>query len=443
VDLLHYPLAFIATLGVLVTIHEFGHYLVARGSGVRIVRFSVGFGRPLWSWVDKRGTEFALGIFPLGGYVRMFDDRDVDEAVEKPAGTIAYMDLHPGWRIAIALGGPAANFLMAIVVYWILAVAGSFNITPMVSAADADSPAAIAGLNAPSRLLAVDDKEINGWQEIGLALTDRLGETGVVALTVKDLQTDRDRVLNIPITAWHEGVGEPDVIGSLGIKPVVLSLVGDLVPDSPAQRGGLQTGDFVTAVDGQPVSQWAEWVEQIESHPNEAISLDLYRQGHLRRVSVTPGSRTLEDGTEVGLLGVYQSQIIVDHTPLQAVGVALVETWDKSILILSVVGKMVTGQVSVKNLSGPISIAQVAGDSARYSWRSFVGILAFLSLSLGVFNLLPIPILDGGHVLFNGAELLTGKPVPERVQIVGVQVGLFLVGALMIFATYNDLLRIF
>jgi len=427
----------------LVTIHEFGHYLVARASGVRIVRFSVGFGRPLWSWVDKRGTEFALAIFPLGGYVRMFDDRDVDDAVEMPVGTVAYMDLHPGWRIAIALGGPVANFILAIAVYWVLAVAGSFNITPMVAAADLDSPAALAGLNAPVRILAVDDEPVNGWQEIGLALTDRLGETGAIALTVKDLKTDRDRVVNIPIEVWHEGVGEPDVIGSLGIKPVVLSLVGDLVPDSPAERDGLQTGDFVTAVDAVPVSYWTEWVEEIEAHPNVPIKLDVYRGGDLRQISVTPGSRTRDDGTEVGLLGVYQAQIIVDHSPLAAVGVSLNETWDKSILILSVVGKMVTGRVSVKNLSGPISIAQIAGDSARYSWRSFVGILAFLSLSLGVFNLLPIPILDGGHVLFNGAELVTGKPVPERVQIVGVQLGLFLVGALMIFATYNDLLRIF
>lgn len=442
-DLLHYPLAFLAVLGVLVTFHEFGHYLVARWSGVRVVRFSVGFGRPLLSRVDRRGTEWTLAVIPLGGYVRMFDDRDLDQAEEKPAGAVAYMDLHPGWRIAIALGGPVANLILAAVVYWALLVAGSFNILPVVAAAAEGTPAAQAGFDRPFRIVAVDDRGANGWQDVGLALTDRLGETGQIAITVQDLKSTREQVIDIPINAWHEGVGEPDVIGSLGLAPTVLSLVGELVPDSPAQQAGLEPGDFVTAVDNRPVETWQEWVAEIEAHPHTRITLDLYRDGRLQQVSVTPGSRSLEDGSEVGSIGVYQAQIAVEHGPLEAVPAAVAETWDKTVMILSIVKKMVTGQVSVKNLSGPISIAQVAGDSARYSWRSFVGILAFLSVSLGVFNLLPIPILDGGHVLFNSAELITGKPVPERVQILGVQVGLFLVGTMLIFATYNDLLRIF
>ena len=442
-DILYYPLAFLVTLGVLVTIHEFGHYLVARASGVHIVRFSVGFGRPLVTWRDARGTDFTLAVFPLGGYVRMFDERDLDPGAEKPAGTMSYMDLHPGWRIAIALGGPLANFVLAICVYWLLAVLGTLNTTPVLAGAAAESPAASAGLTMPVRVLAVDEKPTQGWQDIGLALTDRLGETGDIALRVYEFETARERVINIPITNWHEGVGEPDVLGSLGLEPTLLSLVGELVPNSPAENGGLQTGDLVVAVDGRPVTLWQDWVAEIEAHPNTRITLDVYRDGRLRQVSVTPAVRTLEDGREIGSLGVYPSQILVEHGLLEAAAVGIEETWDKSVLILSIVKKMLTGQVSVKNLSGPISIAQVAGDSAKYSWRSFVGILAFLSVSLGVFNLLPIPILDGGHVIFNTAELITGKPVPERIQILGVQVGLLLVGTMMIFATYNDLLRIF
>ena len=442
-DLLHYPLAFIAVLGVLVTFHEFGHYLVARWSGVRIVRFSVGFGRPLLSRVDRHGTEWTLAVIPLGGYVRMFDDRDLDRPEDKPTGAVSYMDLHPGWRVAIAVGGPFANLILAAIVYWALLVAGSFNIMPVVAAAEAGTPAAEAGFDKPVKIVAVDERKANGWQDVGLALTDRLGETGRIQVTVEDLKTGREEVLGIPIEAWHEGVGEPDVIGSLGLAPTVLSVVGELVPDSPAERAGLVPGDFVTAVDGRPVESWQEWVAEIEAHPNTRITLELYRDGRQRQVSVTPGSRMLEDGREVGSIGVYQAQVAVEHGPIEAIPAALTETWDKTVMILSIVKKMVTGQVSVKNLSGPISIAQVAGDSARYSWRSFVGILAFLSVSLGVFNLLPIPILDGGHVLFNGAELITGKPVPERVQILGVQVGLFLVGTMLIFATYNDILRIF
>ncbi|XOV82062.1 MAG: RIP metalloprotease RseP [bacterium] len=446
-DLLHYPLAFIAVLGVLVTFHEFGHYIVARWSGVGILRFSVGFGRPLLSRTDRHGTEFTLAMIPLGGYVRMYDERDhlpgQETEVEVPPGTVSFMDLHPAWRIAISLGGPVANFILAIVVYWVLALAGSTNITPMVAPAEAGSPAALAGFERPVQILSVDGRSANGWQDIGLSLTDRLGESGAITFTVRDLQTHRVSDIDVPIYSWHEGVGEPDVIGSLGLQPVVLSLVGELVEDSPAVQAGLQPGDFIVAVNGVPVLSWADWAGQIEAHPNERVVIELYRDGRLMQLSATPGSRMLSDGREVGSIGVYQPQIAVSHGVVAAMGVAVAQTWDKTVLILSVVKKMITGHVSVKNLSGPISIAQVAGDSAKYSWRSFVGILAFLSVSLGVFNLLPIPILDGGHVVMHTAELITGKPIPENIQVLGVQVGLFLVGTMVIFATYNDLLRLF
>lgn len=447
-DLLHYPLAFIAVLGVLVTFHEFGHYIVARWSGVGILRFSVGFGRPLLSRRDRHGTQFTLAMIPLGGYVRMYDERDMlseeEEAeIEVPPGTVSFMDLHPAWRIAISLGGPFANFILAILVYWALAVAGTTNITPMVAPAEENSPAALAGLDQPVQILSVDGRVANGWQDIGLGLTDRLGESGTIALGVRDLQTDRAFTVDVPINNWHEGVGEPDVIGSLGIQPVVLSVMGQLVAGSPAEQAGLEPGDFVTAVNGEPVLSWADWAGQIEAYPNQRIAIDLYRDGRQMQISATPGSRVLADGTEIGSIGVYQPQIEVSHSVISALGVGVNETWDKTVMILSVVKKMFTGQVSVKNLSGPISIAQVAGDSAKYSWRSFVGILAFLSVSLGVFNLLPVPILDGGHVVMHTAELVTGKPIPERIQVLGVQVGLFLVGTMVIFATYNDLLRLF
>lgn len=446
-DLLYYPLAFIAVLGVLVAFHEFGHYIVARWSGVGILRFSVGFGRPLLSRTDKHGTQFTLAMIPLGGYVRMYDERDGfgedDTEQTLPPGAVSFMELHPAWRIAISLGGPIANFILAAVVYWALAVAGSFNIMPVVAPAEADSPAALAGLDIPVQILSVDGRVANGWQDIGLGLTDRLGETGQISLGVRELETNRQYTIDVPITNWHEGVGEPDVIGSLGLQPVVLSVIGELVEDSPAQRAGLQPGDFVTAVDGRPVLSWQDWVNEIEAHPNTRIAVDVYRDGRRLQLSATPASRTLDDGTQIGSIGVYQAQIEVEYGVVDAIGVGVTETWDKTLMILSIVKKMITGQVSVKNLSGPISIAQVAGDSAKYSWRSFIGILAFLSVSLGVFNLLPIPILDGGHVVMHTAELVTGKPIPEKIQVLGVQVGLVLVGTMVIFATYNDLLRLF
>lgn len=442
-DFLQYIIAFIVTLGVLVTFHEFGHYVVARASGVRIVRFAVGFGRPFWSWVDKRGTEFALCMVPLGGYVRMFDDRDVEADEPRPEGSLAYMDLHPRWRVAIALGGPIANFILAVAVYWVLAIGGSFQTTPVVATAEADSPAYMAGMDRPLQITAVDGVETVGWQDIGMALTDRLGETGDITFAVRDLKSDQAGNVRVPVVAWHAGTKDPNVFESLGLRPAVLSLAGDLVPDSPAERGGLQAGDFVSAVNGEPVTYWQEWVDHIEAHPHQAMVFDVHRNGVLQQISVTPGSRTLEDGTEVGSLGVYQARTLVEYGVLEAVPVAFMKTWDNFMMIVSVLKKMITGHVSVENLSGPISIAQIAGDSAEYGWRSYVGILAFLSLSLGVMNLLPIPILDGGHVVFNSVEWVTGKPVPERVQIVGVQVGLLLVGTTMLLAIYNDILRVF
>jgi len=442
-DLLHYPLAFLAVLGILVTIHEFGHYLIARMSGVQIVRFSIGFGRPLWTYLDSRGTEFTLAMIPLGGYVRMYDDQEEGDASAIPDGAISYNELTPLWRIAIALGGPLANFVLAIFVYWVLLVVGTLEFAPVVAKPADDTVMAKAGLRQPAQILAVDGREVRGWQDVGLALTDRLGETGDIVLSVEELMSGRERTLQLPIRDWHVGVGEPDVFGSLGMQRTVLSLVGEVVPDSAAQRGGLLAGDFVTAVDGRAVADWSAWVDEVQAHPGQPLTLTLYRDGVERAVRVVPESRELEDGTEIGVVGVSMALNEVEHGALPAIPAAVGETWDKTVMILSVIKKMVVGQVSMKNLSGPISIAQVAGDSARYSWRSFMGIIGFLSVSLGIFNLLPIPLLDGGHILFNSAELVTGKPVPERIQVIGVQVGLLLVGTLMVLATYNDLLRIF
>jgi len=407
-DIFIYILAFLAVLGILVTFHEFGHYIVARWSGVQVLKFSVGFGRPIWSYTDRRGTEFALAAIPLGGFVRMLDDRDPSQAEYIQPGHTPYMDLHPAWRIAIALGGPVANFVLAIVVYWLLQVAGVMNVAPMVGVPAADSPIAQAGWRTPAQIVAVDGVQVRGWQDVGLALTDRLGETGQISFTVRDAQSGQTNQLQVPILNWHAGVGEPDVLGSLGIVQTVLPIVGGVAPDTPASRAGMQENDWIQAVDDRPVSGWADWVEEIESHPQQQITLSLYRQGQLRRVSVTPDAAERADGSTKGSLGVYPPVIEVRRGPLEAIPAAMQDTWDKTLMTLGIIKKMFTGQVSVKNLSGPISIAQVAGDSAKYSWRSFVTILGFLSISLGVLNLLPIPILDGGQVVFNGVEWAMG-----------------------------------
>ncbi len=442
-DILIYILAFLSVLGILVTFHEFGHYIVARWSGVQVVKFCVGFGRTVWSKTDRHGTEFAIAAIPLGGFVRMLDDRDPDQAAQLRDNRVAYMDLHPAWRIAIALGGPVANFILAILVYWLLQVAGMMNVAPMISFPADDSPIARAGWDQPAQILQVDGVDVGGWQDIALALTDRLGESGTIGFKIRQAQSAREQDVLVPITAWHEGQGEPDLLGSLGLQPAALAMVGGVEAGTPAARAGLKSGDWIRSVDNRPIEVWSDWVKEIEAHPGMPMTLSLYRDGQLREVPVTPAVTQRADGSTKGTLGVYPPVIEVKRGVLAAFPYALADTWDKTMMTLGVIKKMFTGQVSVKNLSGPISIAQVAGDSAKYSWRSFVTILGFLSISLGVLNLLPVPILDGGQVVFNSLEWAMGKPVPERVQIWGVQVGVLLVGTMLIFATYNDILRLF
>ena len=439
-------------LGVLVTFHELGHYYIARASGVRVLRFSVGFGRAIWSRVDARGTEWAVAMIPFGGYVRMLDDRDPQQASLLQKDELAYMDLHPKWRIAIAVGGPLANFVLAILVFAILQVAGSYKTVPTTDVPAPESLVGLSGLSAPAELLSVDGEPTDDWQQVALALTKRLGETGEIEINLRPLDARVPQTIQVPILDWHQGVGDPDVIRSLGLSPSLQAWIGEVVPNTPASEAGLAEGDWVMAANGTDLGNWFDFVAVIEGNPNKDVLLEIVRDGIRLEKRVRPGTRATtngEVGGEVGedggkgFLGVGPKNRFVQASWSESLPNAVVETWEKSALILQIMGKMVVGEVSVKNLSGPISIAQVAGDSAQYGWRQFFGILAFLSISLGVLNLLPIPILDGGHVVFSTVEWVMGRPVPEQVQVWGVQIGLALVGCMLVFATYNDVLRLF
>lgn len=441
-DFLTYPLAFLVLLGILVTFHEFGHYIVARWSGVQVLRFSVGFGRPIWSFTDSRGTEFALAAIPFGGYVRMLDDRDPDQSNLKREGDKAYMDLHPKWRIAIALGGPFANFILAILVFAVLGVAGKYVPTPMTDVPEADSLLGKAGVDSAVQVVSIDGVETGSWQDIGFALTRRLGETGTVEVGLKELASERSRTVSVNINTWLEGVREPDVLTELGFVPATMSVIGQVVEDSPASVAGLQTGDWIVRAGDENVTRWFDLVAAIEASPSQTLPLEYVRNGVRQQTVATPGSRARGEET-VGYLGIGAPQSFVTTSWGRAIPHGVSETWDKTELTLTILKKMIIGDVSVANLAGPIAIAQVAGDSAQYGWRQFFGILAFLSISLGVLNLMPIPILDGGHVIYSSIEWIRGEPVSERVQVLGVQIGLMIVGGTFIFATYNDILRLF
>ncbi|NBC22651.1 MAG: RIP metalloprotease RseP [Gammaproteobacteria bacterium] len=442
-EFLQYPLALLVTLGVLVTFHELGHYVVARLSGVRVVRFSVGFGKPIWSRRDRHGTEWAVAAIPLGGYVRMLDEREpgVVEAERLP-GDVSYNDLSVGWRAAIAAAGPFANFLLAAIVYWFLFVVGNTTIAPMLGSVSEDTPAAQAGLSAGEEIVSVDGEPVRSWQQVTMALAARLGDSGAIEIGARRPGAGQVDVVELPVSAWHRGVDEPDLLASLGIEPGLPAVLGEIMPDSPAERAGLQRFDTVVAVDGEPLSRWSEWVDVVQAAPDRTLNVTVDRDGNRLDLTVRPQARQA-GGEESGYVGVAPHLNEIRYGPLAAVPKGLAETWDKTALTLGLLKKMVTGDVSMKNLSGPITIAKVAGDSARSGWHYFLGVLALLSISLGVLNLLPIPILDGGHILFCAAEAATGRPVSERIQILGTQVGLFLVAGLMVLALYNDISRLF
>ena len=447
-EFLEYTLALIVTLGILVTFHELGHFLIARLSGVHVTRFSIGFGRPLLSWRGRRDTEFVIAAIPLGGYVRMYDEREVDPPLEGappadvPAGALPFNRLSVGWRIAIALGGPLANFILAILVYWVLFVVGTTEVVPVVAKTSLESPAYSAGILGGEELIAIDDTETLSWPEITMALASRLGDSGTIAITTRNPGSDASSRHTLAIDGWHKGVDEPDLLGSLGLVPTLPAVVGEVLADTPAAAAGLRPLDRIASVDGVVLESWREWVDVVRAAPDTPLLLAVERDDRLIDLTLTPGSRAEGDAV-YGFVGVGPLTRDIRYGPVDAVGRSLAETWSKTLLTLNLLKKMIMGLVSTKNLAGPITIAKVAGDSASSGLENFFGVLALLSISLGVLNLLPIPILDGGHIVFCLAELVSGRPVSERVQALSVQIGLFLVGGLMLLAFYNDITRLF
>ena len=433
-------LSLLVTLGILVTVHELGHFLVARACGVRVLRFSVGMGPVLFSRRDRSDTEFAISALPIGGYVRMLDDADGASARATPDETLSSKT--PWQRIAISIGGPFANFLLAIAVYWLVFVTGNSGFAPVTAQAPADSPAARAGMVAELEITAVDGRDTETWQAVNLALVERLGETGSIRLETRLLDDGSVRGYELPIERWLVDAEEPDTLGALGLVPGFPAVLGTVLADGAAQRAGFKAGDRVVSVDGVEVDSWEDWVDAVRETPGERLAVDVRREGRIRTLMLTPDVRKDDAGTSYGYVGTGPLYRTMRLSALDALPRAVEETWAKTALTLDILKKMVVGLVSTRNLSGPITIAKVAGDSAESGVETFLKFLALLSVSLGVLNLLPIPVLDGGHILFYLVELVKGSPVSERVQVMGVQVGIFIVASMMMLAFYNDLTRL-
>ena len=446
-DLLYNAFFLLVAIGVLITFHEAGHFLMARWAGVHVVRFCVGFGKPLLAWRDRHGTEFCIAAAPLGGYVRMFDRRDPDAANHAPAdpklASRSYDRLAPRWRLAIALAGPGANFLLAFLFYWLSALVGVTVGIPFVGGVVPESPADRAGLAPGQEVVAVDGRPTAAWMDVGLALAARLGDTGVIELDTAGRGAARYR---IPIDNWLEGEDDPDTLRALGVETGLLAGIGEVMAGEPAERAGLRAGDRVTHVDGEPVVLWNELVEVIRASPEQTLHLTVVDAvGTERTVRITPDARLDDDGAAYGQIGAYVAlpQRMVQYGPVDALGRAADQTWSNTALTVSLLAKMATLSVSPANISGPITIAVVAGDSARVGIGRFLSVLALLSISLGVLNLLPVPILDGGQVVAHTLEMVRRKPLSPVVEAVGARLGIAMVVGIMALAFYNDFTRWF
>ncbi|SEI12065.1 site-2 protease. Metallo peptidase. MEROPS family M50B [Pseudomonas asplenii] len=440
----------LVALGVLVTFHEFGHFWVARRCGVKVLRFSVGFGTPLLRWHDRQGTEFVVAAIPLGGYVKMLDEREAPVAPGELDQAFNRKSVRQ--RIAIVAAGPIANFLLAITFFWVLAMLGSQQVRPVIGAVESGSIAAKAGLVAGQEIVSIDGEPTTGWSAVNLQLVRRLGESGTLRFQVREAGSSVDSPRELVLDRWLQGADEPDPIKSLGIRPwrpAVPPLLAELDSKGPAQAAGLKTGDRLVSLNGEAVGDWQQVVDWVRVRPDTKIVLQVERDGAQIDVPVTLASRG-EGKSATGYLGAgvkaadWPPQMLreVSYGPVAAIGEGARRTWTMSVLTLDSLKKMLFGELSVKNLSGPITIAKVAGASAQSGVADFLNFLAYLSISLGVLNLLPIPVLDGGHLLFYLIEWARGRPLSERVQGWGIQIGISLVVGVMLLALVNDLGRL-
>lgn len=437
-------------LGVLVTIHEFGHFWVARRCGVKVLRFSVGFGTPLLRWHDRQGTEFVVAAIPLGGYVKMLDEREAEVAPEQLSQAFNRKSVNQ--RIAIVAAGPLANFILAFVFFWLLAMLGSQQVRPVIGAVAPASLAENAGLQAGQELLAINGEPVSGWAAVNLQLVRRLGESGTLEVLVGEAGSTVQSQHQLHLEDWLQGVAEPDPIGALGIepwRPQVAPILAELDPDGPAYAAGFKVGDLLLTLNGAPLAQWQQVVEQVRGLAGQKVLFGVQRADQLIDVPVTLASRG-DTAAPSGYLGAgvqapqWPADMLrnVSFNPAEAVIEGLRRTWTMSVLTLDSMKKMLIGQLSVKNLSGPITIAKVAGASAQSGLGDFLNFLAYLSISLGVLNLLPIPVLDGGHLLFYLVERVRGRPLSERVQAWGMQIGISMIVGVMLLALVNDLGRL-
>jgi regulator of sigma E protease len=444
---------FIVAIGVLVTFHEFGHYWVARKAGVKVLRFSIGFGRPLYTWrrkLDGDEIEYVIAAIPLGGYVKMLDERE---------GKVDTKDLNRAFnkqpvikRALIVFAGPAFNFILAVFLYWVTFMMGTTVDRPFVGELQPDTIAAQAGFHVKDEILAVEGDKVDSWNEFRLAVLDHGLNGGDLSIDVKTADgQEKTRVL--PLGKTHLLEGEGDIFDHIGLQqwwPHIKPQIGGVMEAGAAANAGLEKGDVVLSVDGKQITEWLDLVHMIRNKPNQPMNFVIERNDEQLDKVVIPQSREV-DGEIQGYIGAYQhipdevrNELIkhIEYSPVDAFGKAVVKTNDMSVLTLRVLWKMVSGEASLSNISGPITIATYAGVTASIGIVSFFSFLAVISVSLGVLNLLPIPMLDGGHLFYYLIEVVKGSPVSETFELRGQQVGIAILAMLMSVAIFNDISRL-
>jgi regulator of sigma E protease len=443
-------IAFIVTLGILITIHEYGHFQVARWCGVKVLRFSLGFGTPLLTRnIGKDNTEFVLAAFPLGGYVKMLDEREAP---------VAEHELHRAFnrqavwkRMLIVLAGPVANLLLAILLYWVLFMHGVMGIKPLLGDIPSETPAAIAKMKSGELITDIAGETVASWQDVRwILMRQALGDSPV---SVEGRLNDVSLHHQLNLSVLDKDDFEGDFLPKLGLvpyRPSMPPVVGEVVAGSAAEKAGLRAGDNIRAIDGVGITAWDQVVDTIRLHPHTPLKVTVARNAQTVDLQVIPDS-VRENGKDIGRIGAAykanQSELdkimtTVSYSPGVAAAKAVTKTWETSVFSLQMLGGMLTGDVSWRGMSGPVTIASYAGQSAKIGWEAFLGFLALVSISLGVLNLLPIPVLDGGHLLYYIVEVFKGSPVSERVMEIGQRIGLALLGLLMACAFYNDINRL-
>ena len=450
-------LAAIFVLGPLIALHEWGHYIVARLCGVKVLTYSIGFGPKLFGWTSKKsGIDYRISALPLGGYVKMLDEREGEVAAEELH--LAFNRQHPLKKIAVVAAGPIMNFVIAIVLFWVLFMTPSEQLATKIGQVLPDTPAAIAQLPIGDKIVAIDGHDVQTWEGINYRLAGRMGETANVSVTLQsEVDKGTTKTYQAPVKEFMQGAAQgKDALSSFGMipwQPNIAPIVGDLTPDGAASRQGLQVGDRITAINDEQIKDWISATRVIRDSPETLLNFTVLRNGEQVQLSIMPQGKKDNLGNDYGQIGamVAESEIVIPDayktTVVYGPGESLVKSFQKTeqlaVMTVSSMGKMLSGMIGLENLSGPITIAKVAKQSFDISWQMVLSTAALISLSLAVLNLLPIPVLDGGHIVYYLIELIRGKPLSEGVQMVGLNIGLLLLAGFMVLAIGNDISRLF